>query len=336
MKDRDEQMKEVHRQLQEAQEAEAAYEYDLTEGEVGDDEGEEEGDEDGEGEEDDMASQIRDAIHSGDKELYERLWTESQGRAARSTKVSFSDTEPESERERSEETADSESEGKSAREYKTGDRRLKLPNFPQVIYYDQWQMQVCDQICMFLEHESERSVLKWFQQFKTSTLEELGKTGKSTFRKVDRDLAIQLRRAIPPRLGDKVSEHREKSWKENKQQKGRQILWFIHEHFKLNEHMVHVYDITHLTSLEWRGEDQNQLSVFIKIWKKIIENLKKNSGINDITLRDILMSKIPEDTKAFAIDMQKFNEMAEDDRVVAASIARYATVRRHVCADAWR
>ena len=42
MKDRDEQMKEIHRQLQAAEEAEAAYEYDLTEGEVGDDEGEEE------------------------------------------------------------------------------------------------------------------------------------------------------------------------------------------------------------------------------------------------------------------------------------------------------
>jgi len=44
-----------------------------------------------------------------------------------------------------------------------------------------------------------------------------------------------------------------------------------------------------------------------------VHNLKPDSGVTDRTLRDILVQKIPKDTRAFAIDMAEWHRMKDSD-----------------------
>ena len=64
----------------------------------------------------------------------------------------------------------------------------------------------------------------------------------------------------------------EKEAKENRLIKGRQILFIVHQHFKINEEVGQVYDISNLMSVKFAGN--GKLESFLNSWDMVLAGMK--------------------------------------------------------------
>ena len=60
----------------------------------------------------------------------------------------------------------------------------------------------------------------------------------------------------------------------NKILKGRQLVWLIHDWFRLNPEMKQVYGLQAITDLQWYGDDK--ISEFMDMWKLVDEQLVRD------------------------------------------------------------
>ncbi len=73
--------------------------------------------------------------------------------------------------------------------------------------------------------------------------------------------------------------------------KGRQVISMIYDHMKPNQNLIGVYSVNDLCNVAWLGVER--VEEFMKIWRRFTSALKQNSGVNQETLRDLLLDKIP-------------------------------------------
>ena len=86
--------------------------------------------------------------------------------------------------------------------------------------------------------------------------------------------------------------------------KGRQVIKMIYDYLKLDTSMQKIYDITDLTNIKWFGDDGAES--FMRVWEFVKDNLHPDSGVNNMTLRNVLYRKIPLTSQAFGSDMKEY------------------------------
>ena len=90
--------------------------------------------------------------------------------------------------------------------------------------------------------------------------------------------------------------------------KGRQLIHMIYDWMSLNQNLVGLYSITDLQNCVWLGDDK--CGQFMKVWRRFTHALKE-PGLAMETKRDLLMDKIPMESKAFGQLMVTFRKLKE-------------------------
>ena len=85
----------------------------------------------------------------------------------------------------------------------------------------------------------------------------------------------------------------------------------IYDWMSLNQNLVGLYSITDLQNCVWLGDDK--CGQFMKIWRRFTHALKE-PGLAMETKRDLLMDKIPMESKAFGQLMVTFRKLKEGDK----------------------
>ena len=192
-------------------------------------------------------------------------------------------------------------------------RKLEVPKFPKFPTIAQWEMMLCDNIATYVHGKvSEAVIIEWFKQCKLKKKESLLESGNPRLAVVDRLLAAKLRQGMPNDLHNEVLEYKKDLYDNHSLfLKGRQVVAMIYEYFTLNQNLMSVFDISDLVETKWQGDDK--IEKFLRVWMRMCNNLNPNSGITDLTKRDILLRKIPHETKAFAMDMNTYYNKEDDD-----------------------
>ena len=108
----------------------------------------------------------------------------------------------------------------------------------------------------------------------TATFEGLEDSGEPRFHGLDTMLATALQAVVTKgELGRTLSKESVSALREGKLITGRQIVYMIVDHSKLNDSMAMVYSITDITAIKWRGDAPEQVSQFKSDWENILDNM---------------------------------------------------------------
>ena len=94
-------------------------------------------------------------------------------------------------------------------------------------------------------------------------------------------------------LTTKIATLDEKALMQGKLLKGRQLVWLIFDHFRLNADMKLVYDIEDITALEYPGDAQ--IHSFWRLWFMMVAECETTLG--EKALRNILYRQLKKSTE---------------------------------------
>ena len=88
---------------------------------------------------------------------------------------------------------------------------------------------------------------------------------------------------------------------------GRQLVWLIFDHLRLNTDMSMVYDIEDITQLQYSGDAK--IHSFYRLWFMMTEECAVK--LPERTLRNILLKKLEKSNK-MKEDVAYFHRLADD------------------------
>ena len=117
--------------------------------------------------------------------------------------------------------------------------------------------------------------------------------------------------------------------KQDKMIKGREILWIISEHDKLQRTVGGLYSLSDLLSVRFSGDN---LESFINSWEMILIELEDRDRPTDEVLKVILFEESSH-CHALKTDIEKYERMDEDDAdrsydFLIKAIKRYINQKR--------
>ena len=89
--------------------------------------------------------------------------------------------------------------------------------------------------------------------------------------------------------------------------KGRQLVWMIFNHFRLNSDMKMLYDIEDIAQLEWMGDQK--IHSFYRIWFMMTKECEV--PLPERTLRNMLSRKLEASVK-LKEDLAYYHRLPED------------------------
>ena len=164
----------------------------------------------------------------------------------------------------------------------------------------------------------------------TATFEGLEDSGEHRFHGLDTMLATALQAVVTKgELGRTLSKKSVSALREGKLITGRQIVYMIVDHFKLNDSMAMVYSITDITAIKWRGDAPEQVSQFKSDWENILDNMDPNIDIGDEALKNILYEQIKQ-SKALDSEVKHYLRTPADRtyRFLIGAIDRFLELDR--------
>ena len=104
--------------------------------------------------------------------------------------------------------------------------------------------------------------------------------------------------------------------------KGRQVVWLIHDWFRLNPDMKPLCGLQEITDLKWLGDDK--IFEFLELLRQIVEN--NSIQLSEKQLAVILVEK-PAASKVLAQDVALWRMLAENDGQKSYDYLMYTTQR---------
>ena len=105
-------------------------------------------------------------------------------------------------------------------------------------------------------------------------------------------------------LGRKLTHENEAAAREGKMIKGRQLLWYVYEYYKVSEEAGTLYDLQDLMAVTLVGD--GKLSQFMQTWESILAGMKEEPAMST---QEILFLKQVRSSKELC------EEIAHYDRV---------------------
>jgi hypothetical protein len=102
------------------------------------------------------------------------------------------------------------------------------------------------------------------------------------FDSLDAKLAAALTSTVSGELGRRIAMAVENEAMRHRMLKGRQILWMIHDHHKLDEERGALYDFTDLMSVKLKGD--SQLESFWNTWESVLSAMTRPPGADIIEI----------------------------------------------------
>ena len=107
-----------------------------------------------------------------------------------------------------------------------------------------------------------------------ATLESMADPG--SFPSLDTKLSSAIFKISTGELGRKIRHADDMEARRMRMMKGRQALWIIYDHFRINEEAGSLYDMQDLISIKL-GNDSN-LEAFLLNWEQVLSGLRKPPG----------------------------------------------------------
>jgi hypothetical protein len=146
---------------------------------------------------------------------------------------------------------------------------VKVPPLPNPQQYRAWRSTVRNAVTAASGRGEE--AFKWILQAEkaTATLRSLADSRR--FDSLDAKLAAALTEVASGELGRRINLAVELEASKGKMLKGRQILWMVHDHHKLDEERGALYNFQDLMSVKLRG-DAN-LESFMITWESVLSKM---------------------------------------------------------------
>ena len=169
---------------------------------------------------------------------------------------------------------------------------LKVPKWPHVHQLQQWLIQLGKNL-VSVSTLNDMAEIKWLQEVKTKTFEDLADSGANRFQKMDIKMATEMQSAYKDadgalRLMQEIQILDEDITNKGGMIKGRQYVKLIMEHFKTDRSLDQAWQIEDLFSMEYPGD--HRLTQFRYLWYKIVFCLK--GEINLEQLRKLLRRRL--------------------------------------------
>ena len=126
-----------------------------------------------------------------------------------------------------------------------------------------------------------------------ATFESLDDPGEPRYQSLDTMLATALQARVKTgELGRALAKKTVSALRKNKLITGRQIVYMVADHLRLNDSMSMVCSTTDITAIKWRGDTPEQVSQFKSNWENVLDNMDPNVEIGDEALRNILCEQM--------------------------------------------
>ena len=151
---------------------------------------------------------------------------------------------------------------------------------------------------------------------KTKKYDELADYGEDRFATLDTKLAAALIASIRGAgqrgqvLLDTLFVKNEAAMKAGRMVSGRQIVWLIYEYNATDRNLDVVYDIEHLSKLEWFGDSPEQIHKFRTTFMMMRTNMKGHH--EDNTIAEILLKKMRK-SKVLASNLIDYDNKRDQD-----------------------
>ena len=191
--------------------------------------------------------------------------------------------------------------------------KVIVPKFPKVNNLVQWRIGVCRGLGN-ASGRSDGQEIPWLHEATdgSKTYEQLADCGDPRWKTLDGKLFTALRATIISDcviLTTKLQTVEEEAYNRHTFVTGRQLVFLIFAHFRLNADMKLLYDVEDITSLEWMGD--HKIHSFYRLWFMMTRECE--AVLPERTLRNMLARKLSKSTKlkediAYYDRLPEFNE----------------------------
>ena len=173
-----------------------------------------------------------------------------------------------------------------------GGNRLQVPKWPHVAQLPQWLIQLGKNLVSISPY-NDCAEIKWLQDVKEKSFEELADSGATRFQKMDLKMATEMQSAYKDadgalRLMQEIQILDEDITNKGGMLKGRQYTKLILEHFKTDRSLDKAWQVEDLFGLEYPGDAR--LQQFRYLWHKIVLCLQ--GEISTDQLRKLLRRRL--------------------------------------------
>jgi hypothetical protein len=107
------------------------------------------------------------------------------------------------------------------------------------------------------------------------------------FESLDGKLFAALTKVMTGELGRKVNQVKETGTKAGVLFRGRQVLWLVYDHYRMNDELGLIYDFRDLNSVRMRG---GSLESFLNSWENVLLGMKKQP--DEVIIRALFLEQI--------------------------------------------
>ena len=152
--------------------------------------------------------------------------------------------------------------------------RVTVPKFPTLASLKQWHSQLIRNLVL-ASGRTDHVELRWLDEILKvgAKFEDFHNSGGARFATLDIKLHCAMTQVIKDgcrTLAAKLSTLEDEAMAKGMLLKGRQLVWLVHDWFRLNPEMQQVYGLQAITDLEWYGD--NNISAFVDMWKLVTTN----------------------------------------------------------------
>jgi hypothetical protein len=203
-------------------------------------------------------------------------------------------------------------------ETETVTRRIKeadkvaCPKFPSVTNVRAWHTQLTRNLVL-ASGRTDGAEVAWLNVVldKGSTFESLSNSGEARFATLDLKLHNAVSACIKEgnkTLAVKVASREEAALESGKLLKGRQLVWLVHDWFRLNPDLKPLYGFQEIADIQWLGDEN--IFEFLERWTNMVRN--NSIKLTDAQLATTLVEKM-KPSKVLAQDIAYYHRLPDGD-----------------------
>ena len=200
---------------------------------------------------------------------------------------------------------------KSSNKSRTKESEVKLSNVPEPSLFQDWITKARASLASATGRGDKG--LQWVMEAENTeaTMDSLSRSGNK-YLSFDAKLAAECLRITHGDLQRDIKAESDRMAKEGKMLRGRQMLWMIHQWYRIASSAGQLYDLADLTKVTClRGKSRLTLSSFLYNWNRILDGMKTQP--NEETKLIIFAPNIKQYTDEIKHDIDIFDRAKDSD-----------------------
>ena len=175
--------------------------------------------------------------------------------------------------------------------------KVLVPDFPDVVNLPNYKVKVIQQVIAASGRRDVKKVTRWVQEVEKSSkgFKRLRKSGRN-FETLDMKLAASLSKTLKGEFARSVAVKEARRLRDHgKPLNGRQLLWLIYDHFRVNRNLGRAYQTMDLMNVKWRGDKVEEMKAFRTDWEQMLARFvgkKDMTTIGELYMNQVSRSQV--------------------------------------------